>query len=72
MRTLRVRSTLMTMYVFIEIGSQYFASIPDETKDIGFLNLGTSPFFNLKPQLGQLYQLPNNGGCECTWWSLDA
>jgi hypothetical protein len=50
---------------------KYFESIPDETRDIGFLNLGTSPFFNLKPQLGQLYQLPNNGGCECTWWTLD-
>ena len=49
----------------------YFTSIPDKIKNIGFLNLGTSPFFNLKPQLGELYQLPNNGGCECTWWSLD-
>ena len=28
---------------------KYFESISDETKDIGFLNLGTSPFFNLKP-----------------------
>jgi len=50
---------------------KYFESIPDETKDIGFLNLGTSPFFNLKPMMEQLYQLPNNGGCECTWWTMD-
>ena len=50
---------------------KYFESISDETKDIGFLNLGTSPFFNLKPKMGELYQLPNNGGCECTWWTLD-
>ena len=50
---------------------KYFESIPDEAKDVGFLNLGTSPFFNLKPKMGELYQLTNNGGCECTWWSLD-
>jgi len=50
---------------------KYFESIPDDVKDIGFLNLGTSPFFNLKPKLGELYKLPNNGGCECTWWTRD-
>lgn len=50
---------------------RYFESIPDKIEEVGFLNLGTSPFYNLKPKLGELYQLPNNGGCECTWWSLD-
>lgn len=50
---------------------KYFESIPDDIAKIGFLNLGTSPFFNLKPVLGELYKLPNNGGCECMWWSLD-
>lgn len=50
---------------------KYFESIPDDLNQIGFLNMGTSPFFNLKPKLGELYQLPNNGGCECMWWSLD-
>ena len=50
---------------------KYFESIPDDVQSIGFLNLGTSPFFNLAPKMGELYQLPNNGGCECTWWSLD-
>lgn len=50
---------------------KYFESIPDDISKIGFLNLGTSPFFNLKPVLGEVYKLPNNGGCEGTWWSLD-
>ena len=50
---------------------KYFESIPDDIQSVGFLNLGTSPFFNLGPRLGELYQLPNNGGCECSWWSLD-
>lgn len=50
---------------------KYFESIPDDVAKIGFLNLGTSPFFNLKPVLGEVYKLPNNGGCEGTWWSLD-
>jgi hypothetical protein len=21
--------------------------------------------------MGEVYQLPNNGGCECTWWTLE-
>ena len=50
---------------------KYFESIPDDLKKVGFLNLGTSPFFNLRPKMGEVYQLPNNGGCECTWWTLD-
>jgi len=49
---------------------KYFESIEDRIKDIGFMNLGTSPFFNLKPKMKEVYQLPNNGGCECTWWTL--
>ena len=51
---------------------KYFESIPDEIADVGFLNLGTSPFFNLKPKMEEVYELPNNGGCECTWWNLNA
>src|SRR6056300_1039990 len=50
---------------------KYFGSIPDEVEKNNFINLGTSPFFNLKPQLGEVYQLPNNGGCECLWVSKD-
>src|SRR5210317_326721 len=50
---------------------KYFESIPDDLKKVGFLNLGTSPFFNLQPKMGEVYQLPNNGGCECTWWTLE-
>jgi len=50
---------------------KYFESIEDEIQQIGFLNLGTSPFFNLAPKLKEVYKLPNNGGCECTWWTLD-
>lgn len=49
----------------------YLESIPDEVEKNNFINLGTSPFFNLKPQIGQVYQLPNNGGCECMWISKD-
>lgn len=50
---------------------KYFESIPDHIQDVGFMNLGTSPFFNLKPKMKEVYQLPNNGGCECMWWTLD-
>lgn len=50
---------------------KYFESIPDDIERIGFINLGTSPFFNFGPKMGELYQLPNNGGCECTWWTLE-
>jgi hypothetical protein len=49
----------------------YFESIPDLVEKNNFINMGTSPFFNLKPQVGEVYQLPNNGGCECMWISND-
>ena len=49
----------------------YFESIPDEIEKNNFINLGTSPFFDLKPELEKVYQLPNNGGCECMWISQD-
>lgn len=49
---------------------KYFESIPEKVGDVGFINLGTSPFFNLKPKLGEVYQLPNNGGCDGIWCSL--
>jgi hypothetical protein len=35
--------------------------LPD---NILFLNLGTSRFFKVKPELGKVYQISNNGGCE--------
>jgi len=50
---------------------KYFESIPDHIQDVGFMNLGTSTFFNLKPKMKEVYQLPNNGGCECMWWTLN-
>jgi len=50
---------------------KYFESVEDHIQDIGFMNLGTSPFFNLKPKMKEVYQLPNNGGCECIWLTLD-
>jgi hypothetical protein len=51
---------------------KYFESVEDHIQDVGFMNLGTSPFFNLKPKMKEVYQLPNNGGCECMWWTLGA
>jgi hypothetical protein len=49
---------------------KYFESLPDDVRDNQFINLGTSPFFDLKPQMGGVYQLPNNGGCEGWWCTL--
>jgi hypothetical protein len=46
-------------------------SIPDEIENNGYINMGTSPFFNLQPKLRQVYELPNNGGSEVFWVSLD-
>jgi hypothetical protein len=57
--------------VFYRDWEKILNSIPDEVEQNGFINMGTSPFFNLQPKLGQVYQLPNNGGCEVTWISLD-
>jgi hypothetical protein len=57
--------------VFYRDWEKILNSIPDEVEQNGFINLGTSPFFNLQPKLRQVYQLPNNGGCEVTWISLD-
>jgi hypothetical protein len=46
---------------------ELFEEIPDEVAKNTYINLSTSPFFHLKPQKGQVYQLPNNGGCEAIW-----
>lgn len=46
---------------------EFFEEIPDEVAINTYINLSTSPFFNLKPVKGQVYQLPNNGGCEAIW-----
>jgi hypothetical protein len=49
----------------------YFESIPDEYKEVGIINLGTSPRFNLQPKEGELYKLTENSGCESIWCSSD-
>ena len=36
-------------------------NIPD---NIMFINLGTALFLNIKPEMGKIYQIGNNGGCE--------
>jgi len=46
-------------------------SIPDEVEKNGYINMGTSPFFNLQPKLREVYQIPNNGGMEVFWNSLE-
>lgn len=57
--------------VFHKDWVEIFESIPDEVSANGFLNMGTSHFFDLKPQRGAVYRLPNNGGGEGAWFSLD-
>ena len=47
-----------------------FESIPDIDQDC-FLNLGISPFYDIQPEHGKVYQLNNNAGCEATWMSLN-
>ncbi len=53
--------------VFYRDWDLIFESIPDEFERIGYINMGTSPFFNYKPKLREVYQLPNNGGMEVFW-----
>lgn len=48
---------------------KYFESIPDKIEQVGFINLGTCPFFNFKPEFEKVFELPNNGGCEGVWVS---
>ena len=57
--------------VFHKDWIEIFESIPDEVGANGFINMGTSHFFDLKPQKGAVYKLPNNGGCEGAWFSLE-
>jgi hypothetical protein len=57
--------------VFYRDWGKIMGSIPDEVEQNGFINMGTSPFFNLQPKLRQVYQIPNNGGAEVIWVSLD-
>ena len=57
--------------VFHKDWVEIFKSIPDEVSANGFINMGTSHFFDLKPQKGAVYKLPNNGGCEGAWFSLE-
>jgi len=46
---------------------ELFEEIPDEAAINTYINLSASPFFHIKPEKGQVYQLPNNGGCEAIW-----
>ena len=55
--------------VFYKDWKLILESIPDEIRKIGYINMGTSPFFNYKPKLKEVYQLPNNGGMEVFWVS---
>jgi len=57
--------------VFYRDWDKILESIPDEVEQNGFINMGTSPFFNLQPKIRQVYQLPNNGGSEVSWISLN-
>ena len=57
--------------VFHKDWVEILESIPDEVEKNGFINLGTSHFYNLKPEKGNVYSLPNNGGCEGCWFSLE-
>ena len=56
--------------VFYRDWVKILESIPDEVENNGYINMGTSPFFNLQPKIRQVYQLPNNGGSEVFWSSL--
>jgi hypothetical protein len=53
--------------VFYRDWDKIIESIPDEVENNGYINMGTSPFFNLQPKISQVYQLPNNGGMEVFW-----
>ena len=57
--------------VFYRDWEKILNSIPEEIEQIGYINMGTSQFFNLPPKLGEVYQLPNNGGGEVCWVSGD-
>jgi hypothetical protein len=57
--------------VFYRDWEKILNSIPDEVEQNGYINMGTSPFFNLQPKLRQVYQIPNNGGAEVIWVNLD-
>lgn len=57
--------------VFYRDWTEILESIPDEVEKNGYINMGTSPFFNLQPKIRQVYQLPNNGGSEVFWSSLE-
>ena len=46
---------------------ELFKGIPDEAALNTYINLSTSPFFHIKPEIGNVYQLPNKGGCEAIW-----
>lgn len=49
-----------------------FEKIPDEVALNNYINLGISPFFNLKPLIGEVHKMPTNGnGCEAVWITRD-
>lgn len=53
--------------VFYKDWKLILESIPEEIEKIGYINMGTSPFFNMAPKLKEVYQIPNNGGMEVFW-----
>jgi len=57
--------------VFYRDWDKIIESIPDEVEKNGYINMGTSPFFNLQPKVSQVYEIPNNGGMEVFWSSLE-
>jgi hypothetical protein len=57
--------------VFYRDWDKILESIPDEVEHNGYINMGTSPFFNLQPKIRQVYQIPNNGGAEVIWVNFD-
>lgn len=57
--------------VFYRDWEKILDSIPDEIEQNGYINLGTSPFFNLQPKLRHVYRLSNSGGGEVCWMSGD-
>jgi hypothetical protein len=57
--------------VFYRDWVKILESIPDEVETNGYINMGTSPFFNLQPKIRNVYEIPNNGGMEVFWSSLE-
>ena len=57
--------------VFHKDWDKILESIPEEVENNGYINMGTSRFYNLPPKIGHMYQIPINGGSEVSWVSID-